>query len=410
MEQKRTAAVAAESSKAETGILSSLKDITDSASLKDGDTSAQSSRERTIVRTSVLGIAMNVFLAAFKATAGFFSHSIAITLDAVNNLTDAGSSLITIVGTKLAAKDPDRKHPFGYGRFEYLSAMIVAVIVLYAGITSLFESAKRIASPEAPEYSTVTLVIISVAVVVKIAMGLYTKKIGRKVNSDSLVNSGEDASFDAVISASTLVAAVVFLLFGLSVEAWLGTAISIQIIRSGIDMIRESISKILGEHDDTSLLRKIHETVVSFPDVQDAYDLVLNNYGPDNWNGSIHIAVNDTLTADKLDELTRQITLKVLSETGVILTAIGVYSVNTQDPEVIAARKKAESIALGHKYVKQIHGFYLSKENRTVRMDTVVSFDAPDRRLVQREVAEEIAAAFPGYRPQIALDIDLMLE
>ena len=245
------------------------------------------SREKTIVRTSIIGIVANVFLAAFKAVIGLAANSIAIVLDAVNNISDAGSSLITIIGTKLAGREPDKKHPFGYGRIEYLSAMIISVIVLYAGVTSFTESVKQIIHPETPDYSTLSLIIVGVAVVVKIVLGRYVKSIGKKVNSDSLVNSGEDATLDSVISASTLVAAAIFLIFGISLEAWLGAVISLVIIKSGVEMLKDTISQILGEKNDPELAREIKKTVTSFPGVHGAYDLVLNNYGPDAWNGSI---------------------------------------------------------------------------------------------------------------------------
>ena len=264
---------------------------------------ASLSRDRIIVRTSITGIAANVLLAAFKAVVGAISGSIAIVLDAVNNISDAASSLITIIGTKLASREPDKKHPFGYGRVEYLSAMIISVIVLYAGITSLVESVKKIIEPETPDYSAVTLIIVAAAVLVKIFLGRYVKKTGERVNSDSLINSGKDAVLDSVISASTLVAAVIFLLTGLSLEAWLGAVISVIIIKSGIEMLRETLSEILGERADISLAKEIKKTVLSFPEVSGAYDLVLHNYGPDNYNGSIHIEVPDTLSAAELDEL-----------------------------------------------------------------------------------------------------------
>ena len=204
-------------------------------------TDSDSSREKTIIRTSIIGIIANVFLAAFKAVIGIMTHSIAIVLDAVNNISDAGSSLITIVGTKLAGKEPDKKHPFGYGRIEYLSAMIISVIVLYAGITSFVESVKQIIHPETPEYNTVSLIIVAVAVVVKILLGRYVKGVGEKVNSDSLINSGEDATLDSIISASTLVAAGIFMIFHISLEAWLGAIIAVVIIKSGIEMLQDTI-------------------------------------------------------------------------------------------------------------------------------------------------------------------------
>ena len=232
------------------------------------ETKEETSREKTIIRTSIIGIIANVFLAGFKAAIGLLSNSIAITLDAVNNISDAGSSLITIVGAKLAGREPDKKHPFGYGRIEYLSAMIISVIVLYAGITSLVESVKQIIHPETPDYSVISLVIVAVAVVVKFFLGRYVKATGEKVNSDSLINSGEDARLDSVISASTLVAAVIFLAFGLSLEAWLGAIISLIIIKSGVEMLKETVSRILGENNDPELAKVIKQTVRSFPDYE----------------------------------------------------------------------------------------------------------------------------------------------
>ena len=368
------------------------------------------SREKTIIRTSIIGIIANVFLAGFKAVIGLMTHSIAIVLDAVNNISDAGSSLITIVGTKLAGKEPDKKHPFGYGRIEYLSAMIISVIVLYAGVTSLVESVKQIVHPETPEYNTVSLIIVAVAVVVKILLGRYVKGVGVKVNSDSLINSGQDATLDSVISASTLVAAGIFLLFHISLEAWLGAIISLVIIKSGIEMLRDTISQILGERNDVELASGIKKTVMSFPDVQGAYDLVLNNYGPDSWNGSVHIEVPDTYSAAQLDQLLREIMTKVYQEHHVILTAIGVYSVNTKDEEIIRAKKQVEEIAFSHEFVRQLHGFYLIKEPKTLRFDIVISFDARDRRAVFEEVLADVRKAFPDYALQAAMDTDFSEE
>ena len=364
------------------------------------------SREKTIVRTSIIGIIANVFLAGFKAVIGLMTNSIAIVLDAVNNISDAGSSLITIVGTKLAGKEPDKKHPFGYGRIEYLSAMVIAVIVLYAGVTSFTESVKQILHPETPEYNTISLIIVAVAVAVKIVLGRYVKGVGVKVNSDSLINSGEDATLDSVISASTLVAAVIFLVFHVSLEAWLGAIISIVIIKSGIEMLRSTISQILGESNDVEMVRKIKETVTSFPDVQGAYDLVLNNYGPDTWNGSIHIEVPDTYSADQLDQLIRKIQMAVYQQHHIVLTAIGVYSVNTKDEEIIEAQKKVREIVFSHPHVNQMHGFYLNKEEKAMRFDLVISFDAKDRRALYREVVTDVQKAFPDYSLQVAMDID----
>jgi cation diffusion facilitator family transporter len=288
--------------------------------------------------------------------------------------------------------------------------MIISVIVLYAGITSLVESVKQIIEPETPDYNTVSLVIVGVAVAVKILLGRYVRSVGEKVNSDSLVNSGKDATLDSIISASTLAAAVIYILTDISLEAWLGAIISIVIIKAGIDMLRDTISQILGERNDPDLAKSIRETVESFPEVQGAYDLVLNNYGPDAWNGSIHIEVPDTCSADQLDQLIRTIQTKVYQQHQVILTAIGVYSVNTHDEEIIEAQKNVKEIVLSHPHVRQIHGFYMVKEQKTMRFDIVVSFDAKDRRAVYRDVVADVRKAYPEYTLQVAMDTDFSEE
>ena len=370
----------------------------------------QASRDKTIIRTSVIGIAANVFLAAFKAVVGLTANSIAIVMDAVNNLSDAASSVITIIGTKLAGKEPDKKHPFGYGRIEYLSAMLISMLVLYAGVTAFVESVKKIIHPDTPEYSAAALIIVAVAVVVKIVLGRYVKRVGEKVNSDSLINSGADATMDSIISASTLVAAGIYLLFHISLEAWLGAIIAAVIIKSGIEMLRDTLSKILGERADAQLARDIKETVTSYPEVSGAYDLVLHNYGPDAFNGSVHIEVPDALSADDLDKLLRKIMVEVYQKHNVLLTAIGVYSVNTKDPEAAAAREEVSRIVLAHPHVLQMHGFYLDRAEKTLRFDIVVSFDAKDRKQVVREVCEKVQQAYPDYTLQVAMDTDFSEE
>ena len=364
-------------------------------------------REKIVVKTSVIGVVTNILLAVFKMVIGLLSNSIAIVLDAVNNISDVASSVITIVGTKLAGKEPDKKHPFGHGRIEYLSAMVIAVIILYAGTTSLIESVKQIIKPD---YNFTSLIIIAVAVVVKIVLGFYVKKIGRKVKSDSLINSGADATMDAVISFSTLIAAIIFMSFGLALEAYLGTIISIIIIKSGIGMLKGTISQLLGEQNDVEMAKNIQKTVMGFKEVLGVYDLVLNNYGPNRWNGSVHIEVPDTISVVDLDQLLREITIKVMKEHRVLLTAIGVYSVNTKDKEVIEKQKQVKEIALRQKYIRQMHGFYLIEKEKKMRFDLVVSFDAENRMVAFKEAIAKIQKAFPGYRIYATMDADFTEE
>ena len=284
--------------------------------------------------------------------------------------------------------------------------MVIAIIVLYAGVTALVESIKKIITPDTPEYGTASLIIVGVAVIVKIVLGRYVKSVGKSVNSDSLINSGDDAVLDSVISASTLVAAGIYLIFDISLEAWLGALISLVIIKAGFEMLKETLSKILGERVDAQLARDIKSTISEYEEVNGVYDLIMHNYGPDAYNGSVHIEVPDTLSADELDKLLRKIQVRIYKEHNVILTAIGVYSYNTKDPEAVEARKKVTEIVTNVEHVIQMHGFYLDKVEKTVRFDIVVSFDADDRSAVYRNVCEKIQKEYPDYTLQIAMDTD----
>ncbi len=364
-------------------------------------------RKAIIIKTSIIGILANVFLVAFKATIGILSNSVSVVMDAVNNLSDALSSIITIIGTKLANKPADKKHPLGYGRLEFISAAVISLIVLYAGVTSMTESVKKIVYPVKPDYSNVALVIITAGIFVKIALGLYVKNVGIKVKSDSLVNSGQDALLDSVISTSTLIAAIVYIFTGLSLEAWLGAVISLIIVKSGVDMVMDAVSQILGERVPKEVSIKVKSSIVEVEGVRGAYDLVLHNYGPDKLEGSVHIAVLDTLTADKIDTIERKVQEKVFAETGIILTGISIYSVNTMDNEIKAIQDKANDIVATVEHVKQIHGFYVNKEDKVIRFDVVVTYDAEDVTVPYKKVCELVQREFKDYKVYVALDTDV---
>lgn len=370
----------------------------------EGDT--ERSRERTIIRASIIGIATNFLLAAFKAAIGIASNSIAIVLDAVNNISDAGSSLITIISTKLAGKSPDKKHPFGYGRIEYLSSMIVSAIILYAGMTSLVESAKKIIHPVRAEYSVLSLVILGVAVIAKIVLGLYVQKTGKKVNSGALTASGADALFDAILSSSVLASAVIYLIFKLPLEAFVGVVISCFIIKSGIEMICETLDDIIGKRTDAALSRRIKQLIAEEQEVRGAYDLIISNYGPNKNYASVHIELPDTMTVKEVDSLTRRIELKVFKETGIVLTAVGVYSFNTSNDEAARIQNEVRKIVLRHDWALQTHGFYVDLERKILRFDTVLSFAISPEEAMQT-LYTEVSAAFPDYELQIAPDVDV---
>lgn len=364
------------------------------------------SREKAIVKTSIVGVITNVFLAVFKAIVGIISNSIAVTLDAVNNLSDALSSVITIIGAKLGAKKPDKKHPLGYGRIEYLSSMIVAAIVLYAGGTSLVESVKKIIEPEAADYSMVSLLIIAVAIVVKLILGQYVKKQGKKHNSGALVASGSDALFDAVLSASVLASAIIYLVWHISLEAYVGVVIAIIIIKAGLEMMSETLNDILGKRGDKEEIIAIKRLICEEAEVRGAFDLIMYNYGPNKNYASVHIELPDTMTVDEVDRLTRKIQAKVFHKSGVILTGIGVYSYNTSDGEAAKIRNAVQEKVMSYDWALQMHGFYADTENKTIRFDVVVSFDIDKNEAIDI-LSKDITTMYPDYTVNIITDIDV---
>lgn len=367
-------------------------------------------RNKKIVKVSIIGIITNLVLSFFKAIIGFITGSIAIVLDAVNNITDVASSLITIIGTKLANKEPDKEHPFGHGRGEYLTAMLISIIILYAGFTSLIESIKKIIHPTMPDYGMVSLIIVVVAIIVKIILGEYVKRKGKELKSTSLINSGKDAMLDSIISLSTLIAAIIFITTNISLEAYLGVIISIIIINTGIYMIKESISSVLGERVDPKLINDISKTINNYKEVEGVYDLILNNYGPNTYTGSVHIEILDTMIADEIDKLERNITEEVYNKHKVILTAIGIYSVNTKNKNIKEIENNINKILKKYENVLQYHGLYIDEEEKIIRFDIVISFEEADKDELYQTIYKEISNAYSDYKITITLDTDFSVS
>jgi cation diffusion facilitator family transporter len=366
----------------------------------------ENDREKVIVRTSIVGIVTNIILVIFKMLVGFFTNSIAVILDAVNNLSDVVSSVITIIGTRLAGKDPDKKHPLGHGRTEYLTAMIVSALVLYAGLLSLRESIKKIINPEPAEYNLVSLVIIFVAVIVKVVLGTYVKKKGESVNSNSLIASGEDARFDGIISFSVFATALIYIFTNVSLEAYVGVIISIFIIRSGFTLMKESLDDIVGHRPDSDVTKNIKKLIAEEKDVRGAYDVIIYDFGPDKLYASCHIEVPDTMNIAELDRLTRKIEKKVLKEMGVVLTAIGVYSYNTNHDEAALMRDNIIKHIVAREHVIQVHGFYVDTVEKEIRFDAVLTFDTDHKKEIE-EIKNEVLKMYEGYTVNVVADIDL---
>ena len=361
-------------------------------------------RSKRIVRTSIIGIIANVFLAVFKAVVGILASSIAIVMDAVNNLSDALSSVITIVGTHLSEKPADRMHPFGHGRIEYFSAILIAVIVLVAGISSLVESVKKIFNPTEPEYTTYTLTIIIIAIIVKLILGRYVKKVGEEVKSDALIASGADATFDAVITLSTLFSAIIMLVWNISLDGILGAIISLVIIKAGVDMLKSPIGQLLGARMSSEFIQKVKDECLAFPEVHGVFDVIMHTYGPDTIIGSLHVNVLDTLTACDIQRLDRQIAEKLYAKFGIIAT-VGIYAINTGDTPAARMQQDILKRAFDNEQIHSAHGFYVDFERKVITFDIMPNYGVEDVEGLRDRFIEELKAnGYEGYDFHVALD------
>ena len=363
-------------------------------------------RQKVIIRASIVGIVGNFFLAAFKAFVGILTNSIAIILDAVNNFSDMLSSIVTIVGILLANKAPDRRHPMGHGRYEYLSTAVIAIIIIYIGITAIKESINKIINPEDVTYNALSITIVAVAVIVKIFIGLYFRKTAKKVDSDSLKASGTDALFDSIISFATIISAVIYLTTGFKTEAYLATIISVLIIRSGLMMLREIFSVIAGERVSPELSKNIKKSVREVPGVKGAFDLMIHDYGTQMIFCSLNIEVEESLTAREIDDISREVRRKVFYGYHIYISSVGIYSINTESEEINKMYRRVKELLSHYDHVIQMHGFHVDEKKREISFDVVLSFDVKNRRAYYLAIKRHLRKTFPKYSINIALDSD----
>ena len=363
-------------------------------------------RNKKIIKTSIIGIIANFILAIFKVVVGFLSGSIAIILDAVNNLSDTLSSIVTIAGVKFANRAPDKNHPLGHGRFEYLGAAIIATVISYIGFTAIFESIGKIINPNEVNYTFITFLVVSVSVIIKILLGRYYKKIAKQVDSDSLKNSGFDAMMDALISAATIVAGLIYVIWGISIEAYLATLISVFIIYSGFRMLRESFSVILGERVDSDLSRRIKQAICEIDGVYGAYDLLIHDYGTGRSYASVNIDVLDTLSVVEVDDISREVRHLVGQRFRIYVSSVGIFPINTKDKHTVEVRNNIKAMMLMNDHIRQIHGFRIDEKAKEITFDVVIDFSVKDQNALRRRIIKELKRVYPDYHFVISIDLD----
>ena len=362
-------------------------------------------RYKEVIRISTIGIIANIILVVLKAIIGFITNSIAISLDAWNNLSDALSSTITIIGTKLSLKKPDKEHPYGHGRIEYFTAVLISFIVLFAGITSMKKSIDKIINPVSARYSFISLMVILIAMFTKLILGDYFKEKGKKLHSNSLYASGVDAIGDFLISFATFITAIVSILFKLNLEGYVGVLISIVILKSGIEILKTSINDVIGIRADSKLTKKLKDKILSYDNVLGVHDLSLHNYGPINIIATAHIDVKETMTAKEIYRLSKVISEDIYSKFNIILT-LGIYAYN-EDKKYNKIRNYIDKLILEYKSIIEIHGFYVDEELKTLSFDIIFDFNEENSDKIIKELQKKLKEKYPEYECLIIIDKDI---
>ncbi len=360
---------------------------------------------------SVLGIFLNVLLFAGKYAAGVISGSIAITADAFNNLSDAGSSAISLLGFRLSGKKPDPHHPFGHGRIEYISGLAVAIMIVVMGVELFMSSVRKIAAPTPVEIGLLPAAILLVSILVKVYMFAYNRSIGRKISSAAMAATGTDSLSDSIATAVVLLSMGVSYLFDVNIDGYAGVLVALFILYAGADVARDTLSPLLGQAPDPELVSKIEELVMSSPAVIGMHDLVVHDYGPGRLMISLHAEVDGRGDIFELHDSIDTVERKLKETLGCDAT-IHMDPVET-DNELLAAERSALNEALsGVNGLRGIHDLRMvmgpSHTNLIfdVVMDTAVGMSAEDfRSLICRTVEERM----PGHFAVVTVDTSFVI-
>ena len=352
------------------------------------------SREGIIAGTSGLGIIVNLLIAAIKVILGLLANSIAIISEGVNNASDALTSVLTLVGTKLAGKKPDKKHPFGYGRIEYLTSLIIAIAILITGFEMITSSVKLIFNPEPMDISIAALLAVAISAVIKFFLGIYTIKQGKRADSGALTAVGLDCRNDSFVSVVTIASAVIFLVFDFSIDAYVGIFTSLIILKAGFEVLKDTVSELLGKPGDEELAEKLYKEIRSTEGVLGAADMMLHNYGPDAYSGSVNIEMDHEMTVGEIYEILHALQLRIMYEHKVTMV-FGIYAVDNDHEDVKAIRKTVADFVLAQEHVKSFHAVYLDPNSPKIYCDLIVDYDLRDWDALREEFTAYMAERFP---------------
>ncbi len=363
-------------------------------------------RSKKIKNAANTGIGVNVALGGVKILIGYLSGSVAVISDGANNATDSISSLVTLIGYRFSKKRPTKEHPLGYGRVEYLSALLVGFLILMTGFSFFSGSIDAIRNPHDMSVSMVMIGVLSLTVLVKIWLWRMNTKVGKETGSEALIASGADALSDVLTSLVTIIAAFVSRFTTFPIDGWAGLLVSLFIIWNGISSILSTSDSILGERPKKDDLEKIRSIISSFPPLSGGYDIRIHAYGPDSAVGTIDVEVPFTASAESVYEAMMKAKEQIKKEMGIDFT-FGMNATNQDDPEVIRMRDTTlKTMQMISSDVIGIHGFHVHFEEKKIEFDVVVDFALKDHNKFRKGMSSALEKAFPGYSVEFNIDLD----
>lgn len=360
-------------------------------------------REGVVVTTSALGLLLNLPVAAVKIIIGLLSSSLAILSEGAHNAADAATSLLAIVGTRLANRRPTPKHPFGFGRIEYLTGLVISVLILVTGIEFVLSAVEQIRHPVTTSIAPVSLLFVAGSAFLKLALGLYTIRVGQRVDSSALVALGTENRNDFLMSTVTILSAIVYIIFDISVDAWAGLFIAALILKAGAELMLETLGDLLGAAPDKELADRLYKEIRACPLVINAADMRLHNYGPDRYSGSVNLELAHDKSVEEVYSAIHELQLRIMHEYGVTMV-FGIYAVDNSGEESRRLRSCVAQFVRAAGHVKSYHALFKSEKEKRIYCDFIVDYELRDWESVKEEFTAYMAEQYPDY------DIELTVE
>lgn len=354
-----------------------------------------------------IGVICNIFLFLIKLIGGFVINSISVTADAFNNLSDAASSIVTLVGTKLSQKPADKEHPFGHGRSEYISAFIVAFLVLQVGLTCLKSAFGKILKPEPVLFHIGILILLVLSVLIKLWLAFFNKSMAKKINSSVLKATGTDAFGDVLITSVTIISILIGKFTGLKIDGWMGAIVSLVVLLAGFNIAKETLEPLLGEAIDKETYDGITKKVEGYKGILGCHDLIVHNYGPSHIMATIHVEVESKEDLEGVHEIIDKIERDILREMGIFIV-IHVDPVNLEDEESQIRKKEVIAVIKEIEPEVSIHDFRIIDEQDKLKLifDMVLPYSYGEKEKEQLLHKIEAAVKSIDVKYELVITID----